>query len=465
MRNIKVNIWHILTGALLLRILFMLYGAELFYGKEHFYITDDSKSFWYPLHNLVEHGLLTIKIGAPGGEIARMPGFSFYLFPFYYFYGEDIIGLFRAVAIFQILLDVLSLWLIYKSIIRFKLGETAALWVTFIIAIYPFSIVWVPVGQAECLSIFIISLSLFIYSGKSSELNMFLLGLVIAAGFFVRPQLIFLLPAILISTWIVSKKIPVKWAFMVLLGFASLYIWWPLRNYLNHDKLVFTRDITTMRDWQEDVIYFQKYMNAMQVGWEPQMTQIISYMQVKFPGKAFHSEDVEEKLKEAVWLSRICSDGFATFRYKTPLKYPCTERTAALWKNLYEEQVKADPFGNYVIVPLKALKKAFFKLNMVENWKSPERKTWQNIAYTLLFSLRSLLILIGLYACIKLINTRDKRKNIAAIALIYFLSWYGYLAFVIRFMEMRYLLQADLLLLIPVGIWLAQVFRSGTQLG
>ncbi len=459
-----LHIWHILSAAFLLRLVFMLFAAEMFYGKEHFYITDDTKSFWYPIHNLIQNNLYTIKIGAPGGEFARMPGFPFYLLPFYIILGDDLISLFRTLAIFQLFLDVTSIWLIYKSITRFKFHKNAALITASLVALYPFSIVWVPIGQAECLSIFIISLALYVYSGKAKFKRDFWLGVIIAAGFLVRPQVVFLLPSIALAEWMLSRQRFFKTMTICSIGFMSLYIWWPLRNLVNHDKVVLTRDISTMRDWQDDVIYFQKYMNSMQVGWEPQMTQIIHYKEVTFPEKAFHSPDIEKKLKEAVWRSRVCSDGFATFRYKTPLKFPCTNTTAKLWKDLYQDQIKADPIGHYLVVPLKALRKGLFKISMVENWKSPQRSAWQKFAYTSLFSFRSLLILLGLFSCFKLLRMDTIHKRIAYLVLAFVIIWYSYLAFGIRFMEMRYLLQADFLLLLPLGIFIISKSTMGSQL-
>lgn len=443
----KALLVPLLTG-LLARILFFFFGASLYYGNEIFYIGGDTYSFLIPAKNLVDHGLLTLDMAKPEAVFSRLPGYPLFLAPFYFLLG-DTPTMFITVCWTQILMDVCSIGLIFHITLSLFGKQRIAWLAAMLYATYPFMIVWTSIVYAETTGIFLCLLAFFV--ATRDELKHPLpVGVLLAAAFFVRPQLLFLLPAFGIASLFYLRKKFWKTNLLLLTGFLLLYAAWPLRNLLLHDKLVPFRDITTMRAWQDDVLNFHTFMTGVQVDWEPQMTQLISGEEITFPSIVFTSTSDSLKLLRAVELSRTCSDGFASFMGKQEISNPCTEETARLWEELTISQKKENGWNYYFCVPLKGLKKAIFKLHLVSNWKSVERSTAQVVLISALFLWRTFLVLAGLAGAVMLLRKRISPYFIAVI-LSFFVLWYGWLCFVTRYLEIRYFLPVDILLLIPAA--------------
>jgi uncharacterized membrane protein len=112
-------------------------------------------------------------------------------------------------------------------------------------------------------------------------------------------------------------------------------------------------------------------------------------------------------------------------------------------------------------VPLGNLNKAIFKSSL--NWKST--KGFNAILSTSMFLIRSLLILSGFFALIMLLSKPYGRTNhINWLAFLYFLLLYFIMCFgnanMLRNIEIRYFLHADLLLLIPLGLVIGAWFEN-----
>ena len=431
----------------LIRLLFYFFGAEIYYGKAEFYIGGDTYSFLYPIRNLIEHGVYSTDLKHPNAVVGRLPGYPFFLAPFYGLFGETE-GMFRSIALLQVLIDSASIWLIFQISMRsfssFRLSIITAL----LYATYPFVVVWTSIVYAETLGMFL--LLLLIYSVVKYQFSRPLLtGILSAIAFFVRPQLLFLLPALFFVLLLCYRPFFLRRSLLLLAGFTLVYAWWPIRNYVNHDKVEFMRDITSMRTWQEDVLYFHKYVNGLQAGWEPQMTQLIQFKEMSFPSEAYALKTDSALLEKAIHLSRTCSDGFASFMGKAVItEGNCTDETAALWKELLHHQMKENSWNYFVNVPLQGIKKGIFKLHLVENWKSQKKAGLELFFISSLFIWRTLLILLGLLGGLYFLR-KEGKNPLVIIALTYFVVWYGWLCVITRYLEIRYLLPADVLLLFP----------------
>lgn len=450
----------ILLFGLLLRILFYLLGAQIYFGSKSFYMGGDTTSFLNPIKNLIDFGTFSVDLNHPMGVIGREPGYSFFLAPFYLLFGNNTDLLCRAVCWFQIILDSLCIILFYKTAINIFNHKKIAIMAAVLYASYPFVIIWTSVVHAEALGVNLLVLIMYFFSHPNIRYKYFLVGGLIAIAFFIRPQMLFILPAVGLSVLINYKKHIRQWliyGIQLTLGFLIVYSPWPIRNYVIHHQLEFFRDISSMRAWQWDVMNFHEYIVSMQVDWEPQFTQIIlSDEPVSFPPAAYINKADSLNLVKAIALSRTCSDGFASFMKKPPLgENNCTQETAQLWKTLYENQVKYNGLNVFLFVPLKNLKKAIFKISLVKNWKSPNLSTTTVILVGILFSYRTLLILLGLIGCFFYLKQKDQVSAMFIwCSILFFIIWYLWVCFIYRALEMRYFLPADVLLLFPAAFLL-----------
>ena len=65
----------------LLRVLFILFGAELYFNRENIFIDGDTFAWQNCIENLIQNGTYTV--GGYSGEFSRMPGYSFFIGIFY----------------------------------------------------------------------------------------------------------------------------------------------------------------------------------------------------------------------------------------------------------------------------------------------------------------------------------------------------------------------------------------------
>jgi hypothetical protein len=131
-----------------------------------------------------------------------------------------------------------------------------------------------------------------------------------------------------------------------------------------------------------------------------------------------------------------------------PLDSSCSLQIASLWKELKENQVQQNKINLWLWVPLSNLKKSFFKSGL---YKPSSRMV--NIMSTILFGYRTIMILLGLLGLFLYWRVNKKFPLLLKLILSYFILWYFWNSFMYRNMEMRFLIQADLLLLIPAA-WL-----------
>lgn len=465
-KKLKENQWLVIIIfiGLALRLVFYFFGAEIFYGKENFHEQGDTNDFFLPVYNLIEHGIFSNNLEHPKGVIGREPGYPFFIGLFYLLAGKNYVWMCYSVIFSQILLDTICVFLLYiitKSIFK---NTTIALTTSFLYSTYPFIIVWTPILYAEALGVALVVFIIYTLRNTRQGNNFFIVGIVIALGVFVRPQIIFTLPAIILSLLILHRKNLQKGLKPILycsFGFILTYGAWPIRNYFLYDQLFFFKDVSSTRDMQDDRLNFARYMQSMQTDWEPQATQLITNKEVVFPKEAFISKNDSIKLLKALNLSKTCSNGFAAYMQKPliPKDVDCTEETAKLWKELKLSQIKNNPFNYYVKVPLNNLKKAIFKFRLYINYKSPNRSDMTTTLTTLLFMWRSLLICLSILGFLFLFTSKHHYDLLIIwVILTFFVFWYFYLCFVYRDMDIRYLLPVDVLLLIPASFTLYRLY-------
>jgi hypothetical protein len=316
LKRFTSKIGIIVLLGLLARVVFTLFFAKAYYGTSNIYYNYDSGAWALCFQNLLYTGSFTIDTGHPLGYFVRMPGYSFFLGVFYLLCSKDWITTFFVAGWFQIALDTLNIYLIYRITYLFSNNQKAGLITAFLYAFYPFVIVWNPLCYSEIPAISCLFGGLFFMLKRDTKYYAFLSISFVSIGILFRPQLFLILPFVgLIIIWPhLKNKRAVYLALQMVLGFMIFYLPWPIRNYVNHDKILLTHDLRGFANWDKDVMSFTYFIYSVQAEWEPQFTQIISNQKVDFPkGIKFSSSD-STLLSRAFYLSKNCGKGFSKWR-------------------------------------------------------------------------------------------------------------------------------------------------------
>lgn len=458
----KYILLYILILGAMLRIAFLFFGAELFFHRENIFYMSDTLAWKKCFENLINNG--TYSYNLDSGYFCRMPGFAFYIGLFYFIAGCDWELGFQFLGYFQTGLDILTIYMFYRLVLIF-FNQKTSLIAAFLYASYPFVIVWNPVAYAELISNFLIILSILLFFfNKSNIKNYAFSGLVIALACLMRPQVLpisFLMGlSLLINVLLNKNKLYIKKLFLFSTSFLILFGLWPLRNYINHNRLIITKNADGFLDWQEDVISFMQFTYSVKTDWDPQYSSIIKNETTTYPNIILESKEDLLSLERAIYLSKNCGSGFSHKKgyWKSPIKendVNCNEEISNIFNHLREKQIKNHPFNFYIVVPFKNLYKAIFKSKLNDN-KSVIKKIASKLFYV-----RTILIIFGLIGI--LLIFKSGLKTLPSIILLFFLSVYFILCFgtspFMRNIEIRYFLSQDVLLLIP-GAYLVNYLLS-----
>lgn len=225
---------------------FAFIETDVFEPMYGFPVMEGGDSYRYALlaENLLEHKKFTSSEIAPySPEIARSPGYSFFLVPFKFIFDS-----FVPVIFAQIILIITSALLIYKmgsTLFSEKIGIIAALLFSFSPAIlfYTFTIL------SDILFIFLFLLGIYILFFKPISHSRYTYTLVALAmiilGYatLVRPvglySIIFILLFLLIHyTKYIGFKRSLLITFLSFIVYASVLAPWYIRNYYQSDALV-----------------------------------------------------------------------------------------------------------------------------------------------------------------------------------------------------------------------------------
>jgi|LakMenEpi03Aug12_release.lakeMendotaPanAssembly.Ray.scaffolds.fasta_scaffold209928_2 hypothetical protein len=465
----NTGIRHVLAITFFFRLIFRLFLARYFYGREDFFMSYDTICWSNAFDFLLETGKFTIDPNNANGYFSRMPLFSFYMGVFYLLLGKDWMLTYNVISWFQIFLDCMAVWLVYKTMINLTSSKIKAVVVSLLFGLYPFYLVWSPVAYTESLSVFLLILALYYSTSPGAHFRSYVFsGFALGLAVLLRPQLLLLVMLFPLAFFLpesgnVRKGFRFGMAFLMgfLLGFGP----WPARNYFFHQRLVITQDISGSPNWYKDVMAFTKFMYAVQTDWNPQFDEIVAGKPVTYPQGALLSETDSIRLMKAFTLASSNSFGFShwtgSWRPKLTENNPETDSVIAIFTELRAKIIREHPVHFWLWVPLGNLNKAIFKSSL--NWKST--KGFNAILSTSMFLIRSLLILSGFFALIMLLSKPYGPTNhINWLAFLYFLLLYFIMCFgnanMLRNIEIRYFLHADLLLLIPLGLVIGAWFEN-----
>jgi len=438
----------------------------------------DSSVWFKAFINLVEHGTFTTNADLEVGKFFRPPGYSFLFGIFYLATFKNYVLAWELLVAAQVLMDIASVFLIAgisKSIMKngsagkrnFFSNLSALLY-----AVYPTAIVFMPLLQAESSSVFFLLLSLwFAFRPVAQETakipaaslrNAFYSGAFAGIATLIRLQCAFGIPFIMLAfIYPHAAKITtkVKYAFMFCLAVGITYGLWPMRNYLLHDRVLFSQDIGIGAHWSEDFLSFLDFTHSISTDHTPFYWSILKNEKVNWPSAAYIDPEDSLLLDSVVTMCRTCSNGFAYWRFGERLvpklelhDKPCNSEVAGIFNSLTEKQKTKNAFHYWFMIPLQNLEKCFFKLTLYGN-----KPLMLKIFSSVLFIIRSLLVVLGLTGIFLAYKRGLLNKKFLVLVFGYMITWYLYISIVHRNIEMRYLLHTDVILLIPAAFAIMQL--------
>ena len=127
----------ILATGLFLRLLFILYGAEIYFNRTNIHIDGDTWAWQNCIENLINNGTFTV--GGDNGQFSRMPGYPFFMGVFYTLCNQNWDIAVIIIAWFQVIIDVISIYLVYRITILTFNNKKTGLIASFLYSTYPLS--------------------------------------------------------------------------------------------------------------------------------------------------------------------------------------------------------------------------------------------------------------------------------------------------------------------------------------
>jgi hypothetical protein len=229
-----------------------------------------------------------------------------------------------------------------------------------------------------------------------------------------------------------------------------------------YGKFIPAEELQNDKHFSADFIAYMFYIWSVKTDHNPQFDQIIHDQPVEWPKASYLHPGDSATLAELAVKCNSCGRGFSHFKASAGLipqpiyeDNQCTKEIAETFNRLRKEQIKENPLHYYLIVPLGNLQKALFKSSLYG-----QKSKIVVIVSTLLFSYRTLFIILGLIGI--WINRKAKLidQQFLQLIFVYFLLWYLVLTFGYRNIEVRYFLMNDILLLIPSAVVLLNFFTK-----
>jgi hypothetical protein len=437
------------AAAFLVRAAFLVFVAPTYFGRANVHVEGDTGAWTKSVVNLLDHGTYTADPSHPTAHFGRMPAYSFVIGAFYLATDGNLGRAYPALAWTQMAVDSGCVYLLFRIGMASLANARAAVTLAALYAFYPFIVVWTPVIYSETLAVDTMIASVFFYVRGERPRNAAISGGLAGLSILFRPQIL-ILAALMAGRLVLKRRTPQMLAFVA--GVLLVYGPWPLRNLVNHGRPVLTQDISGFKNWAPDVMSFMQYIFSVKAEWEPQFTQMVTGQRVVFPAAAFVLPGDREKLEHAVRLAQTCGSGFTHWRQSTrpPLVGPnCDSEVARLFGELRDNQYRHNRWNAYVKVPLQNLRKAVLKTSLTDQSSTARRLG------SYLFLYRTFLILLGATGAVALLARGQDATGVVCLALAYSIVWYLLLSAgtlpQLRNVEIRYLLPADVLLLVPAA--------------
>ncbi|EMR04260.1 ArnT family glycosyltransferase [Cesiribacter andamanensis] len=447
-------IFWIMALGMLFRCLFVFVASKAFYPNLEGLAAynGDSNSYIFSAQNLLVLGEYTFDTQNPEAYFGREPGYPFFLLLHFFLFGPGL-GL-QAVVISQLLLDVVAIFLLYRISQRF-FHPLAAPVLALVYALYPFTVVWIPVIGTELFATFLTVLFFyaFVY-WRTKRWGYVAIGVLAAACLLTRMYLgALLLVPFLGILWESRFRIRtmVLQGSLCMAGFLVVYVAWPIRNYLQANEVILLKPATAgYPEYSSDYNAFRNWVQLWETDVDYYTERVFQDSTIAvFPEQVLATEEERNIARRALILTLSCSKGFqyqareAFAAHEPVYTEECTAQATVLFDSLAMLYRNRKPLQAALYVPGKNIKKLFLK---------SETKGEGSAMVRILFGYRSVLLILA-FGSLFYFRTY-KTWTVAAFPLFMYL----FICIGIRQLEMRYILQADvlmLLLLCPLAIkWL-----------
>ena len=242
-----------------------------------------------------------------------------------------------------------------------------------------------------------------------------------------------------------------------------------MRNYALSHRVVLLKPVAAgYINQTPDVDEFYQWVHCWDANENPWLDSVlVGKGPIHFPARAFGTPAEAAQAQALVALARQCGSGFYVLGGNTPAdsvyrRYKsanCNEAISAGFQELRARFATQRPLDFWVDVPAQNLRKAFFKSTLVPGQALHPRAAPRSAGIlALLFGYRTALLVLGWAGLLLGLRRRPALWLVLATSGFQYL----YICFIYRGLEMRYLLQADVLLLLPAALllgWLVDTVR------
>ena len=443
----------IVSVGLIVRFLYYVFLAKSVLG-DTMYMNGDTSGWTQSFLNLIHYGHYTFDLSNLEAYFGRVPGYSFYWGLNYFIGGSRYV--YQTVASTQIILDSISIYLIYKISLFVFNNPFSAKITALLYCFYPFVIVWVTVSYSEIFSNFLNILCIYLSLKPNKNIkHYFLLGILLAMLFLTREFVAISLVFIILYTLFdkdMAFHARIKNSAIICISFSLLYSLWPIRNYINHDRIILSRSNEGFVNYKQDFRSFRSWVTCWDNDESFWLEKIIkNNYKNEFPRIAYLDAADKLVLQKTLDLCRSCGSSFSSWEahygvtnLNRKKEKECNILIANSFYYLQSKFIRENPVTYFTHVPFMNINKIIFKHNLVNRPST--------LSQSITFTYRSILVILGLIGI--LLSFKNHKLKAIPIAG-YILFTYLFFSIVIRYIEMRNLIQADTLLLVYAGFAIA----------
>ncbi len=467
MKALPKNLFAIIAIGFFIRLAFVLWGAELFWPERPIYLTGDSSGFITGAKSITSSGYYTIDSTNKNTDsrYGRLPGYPAFIWLNLKLAGPN--NFHYSVVVSQVLLDTVSILLCYLIVFAITTHSFAAVLGAALYALYPFVIVWTVKISTETFATFLFLLVIYTalctpVVGKKWWFT--LVAAIVAVASLTREYFGIL---VMVSGFILFLRMNhnnMGWIRianrMTLYAVVFLFLFglWPLRNYLISGKIVWVVSIGSgYSRYQKDYNAFRDFVYSFQEGIEPIESQVVfDSIPNPFPDNVFINTSDKALAQVTIQNARKCGSSFVYRRTElsnTPIllgEENCDDIIVRDFIYLRQQYMTHNLWKGYVVVPMINLGKAVFKSKVMH-----AKAGALHYIISALFAMRTLLVIAGF--CLGAVML--KRYPILLGLWLFAVFQYFLICWIFRQVEMRYLLQADVGLIL-IGVCLGSATRN-----
>lgn len=434
-------------AALIVRVAFSFYLSKYYYGDLR-YTFGDTESFARPFLNLISKGVYTFDFGNIDAYLYRPPAYPLFWGIHYLLFGAG--NVFRSVAFTQSVIDAGSTVLCAVLAMRIGCSRNWSIFSGTLYALNPILLVHVPISGTETFAIFLTLASVFLALYPQKSPNLFLSALISSVATMTRQYLGVLVPITIVYLFFYSIRfrdqpsiVFVKSFLIYFLSFCVFVSPWFLRNAIELGKpTILMGETSGYEMYQADYIAFRDYYNLYFVNITP-IYDSIAINGIDGLGGFSEFPELAPDVRRAARLSNECGPSFLAWKYSkfphtksSPLAVSCKQDVVSAYESLRDRALKIGGPALFLKSPLANVAKSIFKQDLVD----PQSNIVKSFIVRSVFLFRSSYVILGFLSLVWLWRRPEVAFLLFPLAIVLFIS------FSLRQVEIRYLAQAEALL-------------------